>query len=117
MIPWMEITRFGGIVVTAPAAAAITAWLMMGRAWRLAAWWCVLFIGGMALVVATKIAFIGWGLGIQALDYTGISGHAMRATAVYPVLFYLVLLRRAPSGACWAWRRGLASPLPSTYRG
>ncbi len=96
MISWLKLTSFGGIVVTAPAAAAITAWLMMGRAWRLAAWWCVLFIGGMALVVATKIAFIGWGLGIQTLDYTGISGHAMRATAVYPVLFYLVMLRSAP---------------------
>lgn len=96
MISWLKLTSFGGIVVTAPAAAAITAWLMMGRAWRLAGWWCVLFIGGMALVVATKIAFIGWGLGIQALDFTGISGHAMRATAVYPVLFYLVMLRSAP---------------------
>lgn len=96
MTPWLEITRFGGIVVTAPAAAAITAWLMMGRAWRPAAWWGVLFIGGMAVVVATKIAFIGWGLGIRTLDFTGISGHAMRATAVYPVLFYLALLRTAP---------------------
>lgn len=96
MIAWLEITRFGDIVVTAPAAAAIIAWLMMGRAWRLAAWWWVLFIGGMALVVATKIAFIGWGFGIRALDFTGISGHAMRATAVYPVLFYLALLRAAP---------------------
>lgn len=96
MIPWLEITRFGGIVVTAPAAAAITVWLMMGRAWRPAAWWCVLFIGGMALVVATKIAFLGWGLGIRALDFTGVSGHAMRSTAVYPVLFYLALLRTAP---------------------
>ncbi|WP_413436935.1 phosphatase PAP2 family protein [Sulfuriferula sp. GW1] len=96
MISWLKLTSFGGIVVTAPAAAAITAWLMMGRAWRLAGWWCVLFIGGMALVVATKIAFIGWGLGIQALDFTGISGHAMRATAVYPVLFYLVMLRSTP---------------------
>lgn len=96
MISWLELTSFGGIVVTAPAAAAITAWLMMGRAWRLAAWWWVLFIGGMTLVVATKIAFIGWGLGIRGLDFTGISGHAMRATAVYPVLFYLVLLRTTP---------------------
>lgn len=96
MISWLKLTSFGGIVVTAPAAAAITAWLMMGRAWRLAAWWCVLFIGGMALVVATKIAFIGWGLGIRSLDFTGISGHAMRATAVYPVLFYLLLLRTPP---------------------
>lgn len=96
MIPWLEITRFGDLVVTAPAAAAITVWLAMGRAWRLAAWWWILFIGGMALVVATKIAFIGWGLGIRPLDFTGISGHAMRATAVYPVLFYLALLHPTP---------------------
>ncbi|MHB1174977.1 MAG: phosphatase PAP2 family protein [Sulfuriferula sp.] len=93
MISWLKLTSFGGIVVTAPAAAAITAWLMLGRSWRLAAWWCALFMGGMAIVVVTKIAFIGWGLGIQSLDFTGISGHAMRATAVYPVLLYLLMLR------------------------
>ncbi|MES2407857.1 MAG: phosphatase PAP2 family protein [Pseudomonadota bacterium] len=93
MISWFKLTSFGGIVVTAPAAAAITAWLMLGRSWRLAAWWCALFMGGMAIVVVTKIAFIGWGLGIRSLDFTGISGHAMRATAVYPVLLYLLMLR------------------------
>ena len=98
MISWLKLTSFGGIVVTAPAAAAVTAWLMMGRAWRLAAWWCALFVGGMALVVVTKIAFIGWGIGIRAVDFTGFSGHAMRATAVYPVLFYLVMLRSSSFG-------------------
>ena len=96
MISWLKLTSFGGIIVTAPAAAVITAWLMMGRAWRLTAWWCALFLGGITLVVATKIAFIGWGLGIRSLNFTGFSGHAMRATAVYPVLFYLVLRRTSP---------------------
>lgn len=91
MISWTSITSLGSFSVMAPAAAAITAWLVLGRAWRLVAWWCALFIGGMALVVATKIAFIGWGMGIRSLDFTGFSGHVMRATAVAPVLLYLIL--------------------------
>jgi hypothetical protein len=48
---------------------------------------------GLAIVAATKIAFVGWGIGIRSLDFTGISGHAMRATAVIPVIFYLMLSR------------------------
>ncbi len=91
MISWSSITSLGGFSVMAPAAVAITAWLLLGRAWRLTAWWVFLFIGGMTLVVATKIAFIGWGLGIRSLDFTGFSGHVMRATAVAPVLIYLIL--------------------------
>lgn len=75
----------------APAGMAITAWLALNRAWRLVMWWIVLFIGGMGLVVATKIAFVGWGLGIRSLNFTGFSGHAMRATAVAPVFFFMLL--------------------------
>lgn len=44
---------------------------------------------GLIIVAATKIAFLGRGIGITALDSTGISGHAMRATAIMPVLLYL----------------------------
>jgi hypothetical protein len=97
MSTWIAITGLGGITVMAPAAAVITAWLLMGRAWRMAFWWCLLFTLGMALVVATKIAFIGWGIGIRELDFTGVSGHAMRATAVAPVLLYLLLQNATPA--------------------
>jgi membrane-associated phospholipid phosphatase len=96
MISWMKITSFGGITVMAPAALAITAWLVVERSWRMALWWCLLFTVGMSLVVATKIAFIGWGIGIRSLDFTGFSGHSMRATAVIPVLFYLILQKASP---------------------
>lgn len=75
----------------APAGMAITAWLALNRAWKLVMWWILLFIGGMGLVVATKIAFVGWGIGIRSLNFTGFSGHAMRATAVAPVFFYMLL--------------------------
>ena len=57
----------------------------------MAVWWVALFGAGMALVVATKIAFIGWGIGIPSIDFAGISGHAMRAAAVLPVIAYLAL--------------------------
>jgi membrane-associated phospholipid phosphatase len=101
MISWTNITSFGDTVVMMPAAAAIVAWLVIGRAWRMAFWWSVLFTAGLVLVVATKIAFIGWGLGIRALDFTGISGHAMRATAVFPVIVYLMLQKSAQGVRAW----------------
>ena len=89
MAVWLRLTSFGDSVVTIPAAAAIILWLLSGRAWRMAAWWITLFGAGMTLVVASKIAFIGWGVGIASIDLTCISGHAMRATAVLPIIGYL----------------------------
>ncbi|HEY8605666.1 MAG TPA: phosphatase PAP2 family protein [Noviherbaspirillum sp.] len=97
MISWTEITHFGDLTITAFAAVAIAAWLLAEGEQRLAFWWSMLFTVGMGIVVATKIAFIGWGIGIRAIDFAGFSGHAMRATAVLPVLFYL-MLEKAPRG-------------------
>lgn len=97
MIDWSDISRFGDITITAFAALAIAGWLMAEGEKRLALCWTALFGGGLGFVVATKIAFIGWGVGIHALDFTGISGHAMRATAALPVLFYLILQKAGPA--------------------
>jgi membrane-associated phospholipid phosphatase len=96
MIAWSALTQFGDISVTSLAALAIAAWLFAEDEKRLAVRWGLLFSGGMVVVVATKMAFIGWGIGIRSLDFTGFSGHTMRATAVLPVLFYLILPRTAP---------------------
>jgi len=98
MIPWMQITSVADTVVTLPAAATIAIWLITGRAWSMALWWALLLTSGLAVVAATKIAFIGWGMGISAIDFTGMSGHAMRATAVFPVILYLVL-QKSPAAA------------------
>jgi hypothetical protein len=49
------------------------------------------------IVAASKVAFIGWGIGIRSLDFTGFSGHAMRATAAIPVMAYLLWQSAAPS--------------------
>jgi membrane-associated phospholipid phosphatase len=101
MISWSQLTLLGDSVVTLPAAAIIFLWLVIGNAWRMAFWWGFLFVSGLVLVIVSKIAFIGWGLGSPVLDFTGISGHATRATAVLPVIIYL-LLQRAAAPVRWA---------------
>ncbi len=83
--------ELGDIALTAPAAAAISTWMLAARAWRLALRWGLLFGCGIALVAASKIAFLGWGAGLPALQFRAISGHATGVMAVYPVLFYLLL--------------------------
>jgi len=75
-----------------PIVAAISCWLLFAYSWRVAALWLTL-IGSACIVVAcTKVAFLGWGFGILAIDFTGISGHTMLSTAVIPVMLYLALL-------------------------
>ena len=96
MIHWIHITRFGDFTIMSLAAFAVATWLLVEDERRLALWWSVLFVSGMAIVALTKMAFIGWGIGIHTLDFTGFSGHSMRATAVIPVMFYLIF-QRAPS--------------------
>jgi membrane-associated phospholipid phosphatase len=86
---WQELSMLGSLAVTGPIGVAIAVWLIAGRAWKLSVAWCLLFGAGMALVVATKVAFIGWGWGVASLEFAGISGHAMRAAAVFPVAAYL----------------------------
>ncbi|MET3131919.1 membrane-associated phospholipid phosphatase [Oxalobacteraceae bacterium GrIS 1.11] len=94
---WTDISLMGSMAVMAPTGIAIALWLMAGKCWRLAFNWCALFGAGMALVVLTKVAFIGWGIGVSSVELAGFSGHAMRAAAILPVaLFVLLKNREAP---------------------
>ena len=43
-----------------------------------------------SLVAATKIAFLGWGIGSARLDFTGVSGHTTLATAVTLTAIHLL---------------------------
>lgn len=94
----MQLLHLGDIELTLPLAVAAGAWLLAARAWRAAAAWAVLYGGTIALVGGSKIAYLGWGIDIAALDFKAFSGHAAGVTAVYPVLAYL-LCRPAGRGA------------------
>lgn len=67
---------FGDSTVLLPSASALFIVLMLRKTSRLLAWqWSLLFGITGAIVCASKLAFMGWGLGIRELDYTGFSGH------------------------------------------
>lgn len=83
-------------MVTLPASVAIGVWVWSSSGRRLALLWGLLFGLGLLLVLITKVAFAGWGIGVRTLDFTGISGHAMRACAVLPVMACLMARNALP---------------------
>lgn len=98
---WTSVTRFGEALILLPAAMALMLWLALRlRARRIAFAWGVALCAAAAVTAASKVAFMGWGVGIARLNFTGVSGHAMFAAAVIPVL-----LRAAASGVPDRWHR------------
>jgi membrane-associated phospholipid phosphatase len=89
--PWSLVTRLGEASLLLPCALLIAASLAVRRRdWRPALLWLVPLALAVGLTTASKIAFIGFGVGNGALDFTGISGHSMFATAVYPLLGFAI---------------------------
>lgn len=98
---WHLVTRLGEAQVVVPLAlfaAAMQARIPEARPGALR--WITLLGIAILVTTATKVAFIGWGLGSAALDFTGISGHTMFAAAVYPPLVAAVATGK--SGRRWA---------------
>jgi membrane-associated phospholipid phosphatase len=87
---WHQLTRLGEAQLLLPALLLATVWLLRrpGGA-RLALVWLGTTAAAATLTTASKVAFIGFGIGYAPLDFTGISGHAMFAAAVLPPLVLL----------------------------
>lgn len=84
---WNTLTRLGEAQLLLPALLAATAWLAWrAKARHVALAWLGTTAVAAALTTVTKIAFIGWGIGYAPWDFTGISGHAMFAAAILPLL-------------------------------
>ncbi|AHM30677.1 phosphatase PAP2 family protein [Escherichia coli] len=91
---WQLISFFGDSTVLLPSAAALFIVLMLRKTSRLLAWqWSLLFCITGAIVCASKLAFMGWGLGIRELDYTGFSGHSALSAAFWPIFLWLLSAR------------------------
>ncbi len=90
MTVWHMLSLIGSFNISMPSAVVIALWLVRmpdkSPFWQ----WIWLLTAGFFIVVASKLAFIGWGIGIHRIDFTGFSGHAMRAAAIFPVMFWLI---------------------------
>ena len=93
---WIFITHFGNSVLLLSTALFMALWLHRAGAPKMALSWLVILGMAVLLVLLTKLAFLGWGIGIESIDFTGISGHAMLSSAVLPVLAAMLTLRMNP---------------------
>ena len=95
MTVWMFLTRWGNSLLLLPTASwiGLSLWAVGERpvAWR----WVLYFGAALVIVLATKVAFLGWGIGSRALDFTGISGHSTLAAAVLPMLAWWLTQERS----------------------
>jgi membrane-associated phospholipid phosphatase len=103
---WSLVTRLGEAQIALPVLVASMLWLMLRHGnLRLVTWWLCFLAAAALLTLGTKVAFIGWGVGFAALDFTGVSGHTMFASVVYPLLACLLFTELPPHqrrGAVWA---------------
>jgi hypothetical protein len=94
---WSKLFHLGDLALTLPTGMAIAAWLLAARAWRAAVGWLLVFGLALAVVAATKVAFMGWATGVPALGYKAVSGHAASFTAAFPTLCWLLTQRGTPT--------------------
>ncbi|EPY7223798.1 phosphatase PAP2 family protein [Klebsiella pneumoniae] len=91
---WQWVSFFGDSTVLLPSAAAVFMVLFLRRPSRQIAWqWGLLFGITGAIVSVSKLAFMGWGIGIRELDFTGFSGHTALSTAFWPIFLWLLCAR------------------------
>jgi membrane-associated phospholipid phosphatase len=84
---WPLLTRLGEAEILLPVAVFTALLLLLQQGTRRqACLWMALLFSAAALTTLSKLAFIGWGLGFAAINFTGVSGHAMFSSAVYPLL-------------------------------
>lgn len=106
---WPILTRLGEVQILLPVAAITSIALFLRVQTRgLARAWALLIGGATAITTATKLAFIGWGLGWAAINFTGVSGHTMFATAIFPILALTLDRAGTPRSQRIAFGLGLA---------
>ena len=101
---WPLVSRVGESTYLLPAALLTALWLCQRGQFSSALRWLAGVAVASGITLASKLAFLGWGVGIPALDFTGVSGHSAMSATVLPVLLYLC----APPSRPWMARFGAA---------
>ncbi|WP_432260476.1 phosphatase PAP2 family protein [Cupriavidus sp. TMH.W2] len=111
MTLWAHVVPFGDSTWTLPLAAAIALALLLAGYRAHAARWLVCFSAGIAMIVAGKLVFDLGGWSLPSIGFYSISGHAMQTTAIYPLLFMMILSAFGTRAARWGFYLGLAAAL------
>ena len=91
---WGGFTWLGDSGLLLPTSILILPWLLIARrTWPTALLWVATFGAGSALILASKLAFMGWCIGSARFNFTGFSGHTAIAASVWPVVLWLLTAR------------------------
>jgi len=91
VLNWHFLTFFGDTMLLLPTAVILFVLLFCAKKTRIAAWHWALVYGAVGAVVSiSKLAFMGWGLGIARYDFTGFSGHSALSAVLWPVLLWAI---------------------------
>lgn len=106
---WNGLTRLGEAQIMLPTALVLAVWYAgPGHSKRLAGAWLAGIVMATAVTTASKVAFIGYGWGWPALNFTGVSGHATFAAATCPLAGIAAVSALAGARALPWQRAGLA---------
>ena len=84
------LTALGDSKWLLPAAGVLAVLLVSQRHSRFAISWLGALAVAAFTVLVSKVAFLGFGIGIRDIDFTGFSGHAAMSAAIFPVAGYLL---------------------------
>ncbi|WP_367382132.1 phosphatase PAP2 family protein [Stenotrophomonas cyclobalanopsidis] len=101
MTLWESLSALGDSRALLPLAMILA--LFLPATFRPLPWgWAAAIAVVASVTLASKIAFMGWGLGVKSLDFTGISGHAAMSSTIYPIVFWLLASGRSRQPVAWA---------------
>lgn len=83
---WWILTHLGASSLLLPALLLVLGGLWESGARDAAKRYLLRLSIAVGITVVSKCLFFGWGIGIAALDFTGVSGHTLLATSILPVL-------------------------------
>ncbi|AWH53277.1 phosphoesterase PA-phosphatase [Stenotrophomonas sp. ESTM1D_MKCIP4_1] len=101
MTLWETLSALGDSRALLPLAVVLALFAPPAHHRLLCRWAAAVALVAVA-TLASKIAFMGWGLGIESVDFTGISGHAAMSSTLYPVAFWLLASGRSRHPRAWA---------------
>lgn len=85
---WHLLSMLGDSRLLLPMAAVLLfAGWRVGTVWHVR-WAMALMVVGL-IVLASKLAFLGWGIGVARLDFIGFSGHAAMSAVVWPMTAFI----------------------------
>lgn len=106
-VAWQVLTHMGSASLLLPITVVMVLGFWMSGQRRLVWAWLPALALAAFLTLASKLLYMGWGIGSARLNFTGVSGHALLAASVLPLLVGALCGSWLPRRALWGVALGL----------